>query len=520
LATGAGDALKTHRENLLPYAALLFLSSLAFVHLMVLPPFQDEGSQMRWVWRLISAWDWRSTLKEGKPLEAWLVAPLALAGFAPLPAARTLHVLAGMLGAVLTYRLALKFADRPAAFVSACLFAICPFVVYLQRLALSDIFLCTAGIWVLLSIVTLLRSPTWSHSCVTAIALAVAALCKLPVGFIFVASMPLALLFMPAAERRVLLRQPESTRLLAAYAPVLLLMLIVTVAAIIQVRGGHAPAFGVADLFGIGLGHYQSIANVIGVPRSTLLGELTAQLSLPVVIVSLLGIGGGALFGDWRYRWLIAVGLMPMLAIAWLTEFWFPRYLLFTLPPLIIAAVAGWELLCMRARRLRRPAELTALAVCIVFMGRESALIVLKPIAANWSAVDRAQYIEGGGSGYGYPEAAHYLLQAQNVPQLIFSLDGHSAFQLLTYLPTAWNGRVRPIAYGDDGEELSTQEGRLDNLLHHAPVWIVAPDPVLQTYLEATFGLPRLNQIILHPVARFDKPGGREQLALYEATRR
>jgi hypothetical protein len=509
-----------HRQALVPYAALLLLGSLAFIRLMALPPFQDEGSQLRWVWRLVEAGDWRPSLSEGKPLEAWLVAPLALAGFAPLAAARTLHVLAGMVGAGLTYRLALQFADRPGAFVSALLFAICPFVVYLQRMALSDIFLCTAGIWVLLSTATLLKSPTWSHCFVTAIALVLAALCKLPVGFVFLVSMPLALLVMPVTERREVLRRPELMRLVAAFLPVLVLMLIVASAAMIELRRGHAPGFGLADLIGIGMGRYAEVAPVLGVQRSGLLAELTAQLSLPVVIIGLIGVGGGALCADWHYRWLIAMGLLPMLTIAWVADFWFPRYLLFTLPPLIIAAVAGWRLLSTRARSLRPAVELTTLLVCVVFMGRQSALIILNPIAANWSPVDRAQYIEGGGSGYGYPEAAKYLLQALDMPQVIYSLDGHSAFQLLTYLPATWHSRVTTITYGDDGKQLRSQEARLQSLLKHAPTWIVVPDPVLASYLESSFGLEGLNQITLRPVVRFDKPGRHEQLAIYEVTRR
>jgi 4-amino-4-deoxy-L-arabinose transferase-like glycosyltransferase len=123
-------------------AALLLLGSFAFVHLMALPVFADEGDQLRWIWRVIEAGEWLQPLGDGKPLEAWPMVPLVRLGFHPLIAARALHVLAGMIGAVLTYRLALQLNDRGTAFVSGALFAICPFVVYLQRFALSDMFMC------------------------------------------------------------------------------------------------------------------------------------------------------------------------------------------------------------------------------------------------------------------------------------------------------------------------------------------------------------------------------------------
>src|SRR5580692_2590335 len=55
----------------LPVAALLLLGSFAFVHLTALPPYEDEGSQLRWIWRIIDAGEWLQPLGDGKPLEAW-----------------------------------------------------------------------------------------------------------------------------------------------------------------------------------------------------------------------------------------------------------------------------------------------------------------------------------------------------------------------------------------------------------------------------------------------------------------
>src|SRR6185312_14815197 len=149
------------RNDLLPVAALLLLGSAAFVHLTALPAFEDEGSQLRWIWRAIEAGEWLLPMDEGKPLEAWPMVPLVQLGLAPpLVVTRALHVLAGMIAAVLTWRSALAVLERPAAFASGMLFAICPFAVYLQRLALSDMFLCAAGTWVLVNSLALMQSPT------------------------------------------------------------------------------------------------------------------------------------------------------------------------------------------------------------------------------------------------------------------------------------------------------------------------------------------------------------------------
>jgi 4-amino-4-deoxy-L-arabinose transferase-like glycosyltransferase len=501
-------------------AGLLLLGSLAAIRLTALPVFEDEGSQLHLIWRIVQAGEWLQPLGDGKPLEAWLMVPLVGLGPEPIALIRGLHVLSGMLGAVLTYRLALQVSNRSAALTSGALFAICPFVVYLQRLALSDIFMCTAGIWAHLRLIRLIRSPTWTNSAWLATALSLAALCKLPVGFVFLLSMPLALALLPASERRALLQPPAMTRLAAAHAPAVALAAVIAVVALIRARHGHPPGFGLADLLGLGLGKYTGITAAIGVPRPDLLTELTAQLSWPVVAIGCIGLVASAFQQDWRRRWLIAIGALPMLAIGLLTHFWFSRYLLFTLPPLIIAAVCGWKGLALRAGRLRQPVQIGVLGICVGFMGHQSALIILDPAAARWSPLDRFQYFEGWSSGYGYPEAAKFVLDSPEAPPMIYSLDGHSAYQLLTYLPAAWIGRVKPIIYGHDGELLRSEDARLENLFSQTPVWIIISEQLLQGYMDSSFGPRHSDQINLRQIAEFDKPGSRARLGIYAVSRR
>jgi hypothetical protein len=509
-----------YRSHIVPVGALLLLGSLAFVRLMALPAFEDEGSQLRMIWRVIEAGEWLQPLGAGKPLEVWPMVPLLRLGIQPLAAIRAVHVLAGMIGAVLVYRLALQLSDRWTACVSGVLFAVCPFVVYLQRLALADILMCTAGIWVLVSITRLMESPTWMRAAALAAGLVLAAFCKFPVGFVFLISLPLACMLMPACERRRLLQKPFLGKLVVAHAPAVLLALVVIVVAVIQLEHGRSPGFGVSDLIGKGMGHYQSIWGESIGPRPNLVEELTAQLSWPVAIIGVIGLAASALRGDWRQRWLIAAGGVPMLAIGLLAQSWYPRYLLFTLPPLIVAAACGWRSRAPRAGRFRPAVEFGVLALCVGIMGHRSALLILDPAAASWSQLDRSQYIEGSGSGYGYPEAAKFILAARDVPPSIYSLDGHSAYQLRNYLPPDWNARVRTIFYGEDGELLRSDAARLDNLLRYPLAWIIIPEQLLPRYLDSSFGQGNAAGLRLRRIVAFDKPDSRAQLAIYSVTRR
>lgn len=496
-------------------AALILLSACALVHLMTLPVFADEGAQMRWIYRIIESGEWLAPFGDGKPLEAWPMVPFVWLGAPALLTARALHVLAGVIGVLLVYRLAGLLGGRGVAWVSGALFAICPFAVYLERLALSDMFLCAAGVWVLVEAAQFLQTTAGSRAIRLSMALLLAGLCKLPVGFALCASVPLALVCMPSEERRRVLHGPPLKRLIGAHVPVAFLGLAVLVAASLRVRHGQTPGFGLQDLFGIGLGQYRDIPVVMGVERPQLASELSAQLSWPVMVLGAIGLGAALTFGDWRRRWLIAAGMLPMLAIGYLAQFWFSRYLLFTLPPLIVAAVSGWQSLGQRAGRLGRALEVAALALSAGIMAYQSALIVWRPVSAQWSPTDRYQYFEAPGSGYGFPEAAAFVLHSPRPPSIIYSLDGHSAYQLLVYLPAAWRDRVKPIVYGSAGEILRAAPQRLENLSRLSRAWIICPELLLEGELDSNFGREK-SQIRLSELAAFDKPGAKTRLGLYE----
>jgi len=99
--------MHSHRSELVPIGALLLLGSVAFVRLMALPAFEDEGFSLHWIRRFFEAGEWLQPLTDGKPLEVWPVLPLVGLGLEPpLLLIRVLHVLVGALGAVLIYRLA------------------------------------------------------------------------------------------------------------------------------------------------------------------------------------------------------------------------------------------------------------------------------------------------------------------------------------------------------------------------------------------------------------------------------
>jgi 4-amino-4-deoxy-L-arabinose transferase-like glycosyltransferase len=502
-------------------AALLALGSCAFLRLMSLPAFEDEGAQLRLIWRMIDKGEWLQPLSGGKPLEVWPMSLLVRLHFQPpLLGIRALHVVSGLLGAVLTYCLALRTSGRRIALASGALFVTCPFVVYLERFALSDILLCTASLWSYVAVISFAESPTRRRAIAMALALCLAAFCKFPVGFTVLAVVPLALLLMPASERSLLLRAPGRARLIAAVTPTAVLAVVVIVVALVQWQRGQSQGFGVHDLMVVGGGHDRAITEAMGVERPGVLSELAAQLSWPVLVLALTGLVASAYSGDWRQRWLVATGLLPLLAIGLFAHFWFSRYLLFALPPLMISAVYGWRRLAELTGRFAQPLKGALLAVALGIMAQQSALLIIDPVRARWSPVDRFQYIEGWGSGYGYPQAARFVLSASDAPSLIYSLDGHSADQLLTYLPTEWTLRVRAIRDAPVVGAAHAENTCADDILRVRSAWIIAPAQLVQPYLLSLLG-PSCSELIdLRTIAQFDKPGLRMQVGIYEIVQR
>jgi hypothetical protein len=510
------DALS--RKDLLPITILLLVGSAAFVRLLALPPFEDEGTELRWIWRAIEAGDWLQPLADGKPLQVWPMALFVWLGLPPLGVMRAVNVLVGMIGSVLLYRLALCTTEnRATAFVSGALFAICPFVIYLQRLAVAETFLCVAGIWALINVIEFLAEPTRTRGWLLAASLVLAAFCKFPVGFVFVLALPAALLSMPAETRAALLEKSTRTQMLIALTPVLTLAIAVIGIVLVQLYLGRAPGFGMTIFLGMGFGQFTNIAKWFSVPGVYLMTELAAQLSWAVLIIAAIGITASAVLGDWRQRWLIAMGLFPMLCIGGFADFWFSRYLLFTLPPLIVAAVSGWRALATRLQRFTTAIEVSVFAICAAFMGKQAALLIADPISAHWSKIDRIQYFEGSGSGYGYSDAAQFILAASNAPATIFSIDGHSAYQLKTFLPREWKDRVRPAFYAADGAVLRTPEQRLNNVIEASPTWVLVPEELLKSHLDSTFA-SRQALLQFRVIRAFERPGTRSKLALYEVT--
>jgi hypothetical protein len=308
---------------------------------------------------------------------------------------------------------------------------------------------------------------------------------------------------MPTSERARSLAKEKRLKLLLAYVPVIVLLCMVIAVAVFQMRRGQAPGFGLRLV----LEKTQSVdrATLIASNLSRLAEEFVATLTWPLVILAASGVAFSLARGDWRQRWLATGSIAGIVSIVLVSSFWGSRYFLFALPPLIISAVSGWQLLL---KPIQGPGKLAVaslvLVPCVIYLGYQSALRIFDPVAARWSRADWG-YIGEWTSGYGYPELAAYL-QHSNPPPMIYTMEVGTAMQLRAYLPAEWTARVQPLQIVQNNY-LSPEEGRA-YLLAQASAWLVTP---FAADTDDSFTAAHLQRL-----AGFRKPSSTVKVTLYK----
>ena len=130
-------------------AALLVFGFTRLVNLDLIPIFADEAIYLRWAQLL--AFDWRHLfvpLTDGKtPLFMWLLAPFLRLGFDPLLTGRILSAVSGLGTVAGIYFLAKKLFDQKTACLAAGLALVQPFLLFYNRMSLTDSLLTGLIVW-------------------------------------------------------------------------------------------------------------------------------------------------------------------------------------------------------------------------------------------------------------------------------------------------------------------------------------------------------------------------------------
>jgi 4-amino-4-deoxy-L-arabinose transferase-like glycosyltransferase len=371
-----------------PFLALYFLTRVAT--LSVLPIFLDEAVHLQWAERLYS---------EGRilrPIGAGRLLAVAAYGLA-LPfedrlfAARLLAVIAGAFTLVGVMLIAHRLFGALAARTAGFLYLVSPFALTYDRLALSDGFLSAFVTGLMLTTLAIIEQPaSWRLRIRFGVLLALAVASKVS-ALLFLLALPLGILAL-AGERRDALASMGKGALIGAIGAAPMLWLFAA-------NSGEIAAQHVTDLSAAG-----------SVLMTTLRDMSDWGLSYFTIPVMVFAAFSAVFLRDGRALWLAGSAVLPFVLFALLSQPWSARYILPTLPPLLILLSGGLVHLALRVAPTQRGLLAFALAAllslqCLAFDRH----LLFAPAMAPFPADDRHQLVSGWPAGYGVREVAERL---------------------------------------------------------------------------------------------------------------
>jgi len=499
----------------LSFLVILIFALLRLIKLTLLPVFADEAIYIRWAQIMRSEATLRFLpLSDGKqPLFMWLIIPFLKFFNDPLFAGRFLSVLSGFGSLIGIYFLSwFLFKNKWISLLSSFLYAVLPFFVFFDRLALADSMLLMFGIWLAFFSLWLGMKPRLDLALITGLFLGAALITKSPAVF-FAIMIPSGLLFVKNLKKNF-------WPFLGFWALIL------------------ALGFGIYNfLLRLGPG-FQMIAarnkdylftfqEFLSHPLDPLKPHLAVLFSWLLNLftwpVCLLLLTGLILMIKKNFRKVIflliwfVVPLFPQLLVA---KVFTPRYILFTLWPLLLMAAFGFIWLFKQFKFLRkRVGKVLSLVLVVVLLflviapGLKYDYLLLTdvekaPLPENL----RNGHLEEWTAGQGLKQIAEFMKQKSKEGSIFVGTEGYFGTLpdgLQIYLEGVPN--IRVIGVGWPIFEVSQS---LVNSLVDNQVYLVVNQSRLQIDPEQN-GLKLVEQ---YPKA-FWPDGHQDKLLLFELDR-
>lgn len=465
---------------------------LRLFNLTILPVFVDEAIYIRWA-QVMKA---ESTLRflplsDGKqPFFMW-----ALMGFLkfikdPLLSGRFLSVLSGLGSLIGLFLLSFNFfKDKKQAFLSASFYSVVPIFVFFDRMALVDSMLLMFVIWTFYFGLLFVRTMRLDIAMILGIFLGLSLLTKSPAIFI-VLLLPLSLVFCPL--KTLLKKQGRSVRFLKFF----------SMWGVVYVF-----AFAIFNILRLGPNFHMmglrnkdyifSFSEILSHPLDPLkphifdlISWFPNLLTWPILILSILGFLLMVLDKEHikKALWLFALFFIPLFAQSLIAKVFTPRYILFTLWPLLVFASFSTSLLLEKLKkRKEKNIFLFLFVLLIVFASlRYDYFLISDPQKAKLPSKMRSGYLEEWSAGHGIKEAAEFIKAEAKTKNVLVGTEGFFGTLpdgLQIYLETV--PRITVIGVGYPIADLSP---KLTNSLDDNDVYLLVNRSRLQI-VPADYGL-------------------------------
>jgi len=390
-----------NRKPILVFSLIYFITRL--VNLTSLPVFCDEAIYVRWSQLIKSVSSlFFVPLSDGKqPLFMWLVVPFFSVFKDPLFAGRFVSVLAGWGTLITIFFLAKLLFSRKTAIYAIIIYLFLPFSFFFDRLALADNLLTFFGVLSLYLSLLLAQKPSLKNSLLLGIVLGLAWLTKSPAIY-FIA---LSVFTFAVIRKTIFVVYPAISAFIA-----FVIFNILRLDSQFHMIGRR------------NLDYVWSIGEILKHPFDPLKPHLidvfnifVQFISWPLIIAVLILVIVSFKNKKIEAKKLLILSawcLLPLLASAAMAKAFTARYILFTLPPLII-------IFAFFLKRLRPFFLLLLLIPNFIYLYQLS----FKPFSAKLPPTETG-YLKDWTSGWGIQKAATYLRQRAQVVNVIVGTEG------------------------------------------------------------------------------------------------
>lgn len=373
------------------------------------PIFTDEAIYIRWAQVMKAEPTLRFLpLSDGKtPLFMWIMMPVFKLISDPLLAGRALSVAAGLMTLLGVFVIGRVFFNSRVALLGAFLMAITPFIVFFDRMALVDTMLSAFTIWTLFIALLLTKYHRIDLAMVLGYVIGGAMLTKTP-GVLNIYTLPFTALLLNFKPQSRLNKILKLTGLWAIACTIALFMYNI-------LRLG--PGF--VNLSSRNQDYIHSPLRLIQYPLDPFIPHLKDLAGWIVVLITLpqfiLILGGLVLsviyFKKNRLPFVIALwSILPLLVLMSLLQTFTARYILFTVPPLILLGAWFLDYVSHKTKKISSNTSFILVVLLITFftINFHSKLLfntLDTPLPKN----ERMGYLEDWTAGYNFKEIAEYL---------------------------------------------------------------------------------------------------------------
>ncbi|RJQ24515.1 phospholipid carrier-dependent glycosyltransferase [Candidatus Parcubacteria bacterium] len=417
--------------------------SLRLPNLTLQPIFADEAIYIRWAQVMKAEPTLRFLpLSDGKtPLFMWAMMPLFKIFQDPLLAGRILSVFSGFLTLLGVFFLGWKFFGTKVGLWSAFLIAITPFMVFFDRMALVDSLLAAFSIWSLNLVLLLTQYRRLDIAIFLGYALGGGLLTKTPAMF--------NLLILPVTL--VAFNWKINKRSLILVRTIGLWIVAIVTALVIYNLLRLGPGF--ENLNSRNQDYVFSFWELKDRPLDPFIPHLRdltdwlpKMLTWPILSLALGGVASVFYFRNYYGITIVLWFLIPLLAEMIFYKTFTTRYILFTIPPLLL--LAGWFISKLENRFF----PFTWNKMLLVLFLAMSALhinyyLLTNPAKSFLPQETRRGYLADWTAGYGFKEIAQQLIKESKYASIVVGTEGTFGTLpdgLLIYLDSYFHQTINP----------------------------------------------------------------------------